>query len=108
MINPATGLASSGGSGYVRGHWRSLVGSEILIFVVLVYGYAAAAVLPQLLVSLTADKADANTQLTAVTSTRGALLGLIAPVVLLFGGIAAILNYQETTEQNRRANERDR
>lgn len=70
------------------------------------YVVAAATMLPPWLVALTAGKADANTQLNAVSSTRAALLGVVTPIVLLFGGIAALLNYQETAEQNRRTNER--
>jgi hypothetical protein len=72
----------------------------------LAYVVAAATVLPPWLVSLTAGKTDANTQLNAVTSTRAALLAVVTPAVLLLAGFAALLNYRETAEQNRRTNER--
>jgi hypothetical protein len=35
-------------------------------------------------------------------STRGALLGVLAPVVVAIGAVAALLNYRETSAQNRR------
>jgi hypothetical protein len=31
---------------------------------------------------------------------------MVTPIVVLFGGLAALLNYQETAHQNRRSNER--
>jgi hypothetical protein len=68
----------------------------------------AVEVLARLLVHFSAGAADANTRLNAVTTTRGALLSILTPLVLAFGGIAAFLDYQEVTGQNRRTNERSR
>ena len=85
-----------------RRHWLLLL---IGVIVLLAYGYLAAFVLPEWLVSPTAGKADANAQLNAVTSTRAALLGVFVPLVVLLGGIAAFLAYRETAEQNRHTNE---
>jgi hypothetical protein len=70
--------------------------------------YEAVTILPQWIISLSAGHADANTQLAAVTNTRGALLGLLTPLVIVIGGLAAILNYQEVHEQNLRINELSR
>lgn len=72
---------------------------------VLVYLIVAINVLPQWIVSLTAGAADANTQLNAVTNTRGALLGLITPLVIAIGGVVGFLNFQEIRAQNVRTNE---
>jgi uncharacterized protein YjbI with pentapeptide repeats len=47
-------------------------------------------------------KADDNTRLNAIANTRGALLGVLAPVVVAIGAVAAFLNYRETSDQNRR------
>lgn len=74
------------------------------VVLAIVYVVAAITALPQWIVSLTAGQADANTQLNAVTSTRGALLGILTPVVIVIGGIAAFRNYQEVREQNIRTN----
>jgi len=86
-----------------RHHWRRQLG--IAALVVLAYvGFVE--VLARLLVHFSAGAADANTQLNAVTSTRGALLGLLTPLVVALGGVAAFLNYREVSGQNRRTNER--
>lgn len=85
-----------------RRHWRLLVFG---VLVLLAYVVAATTVLPQWIVSLSAGQADANTQLSAVINTRAALLGILTPVVFVVVGIAAFLNYRETTEQNRRTSE---
>ncbi len=86
-----------------RHHWRRLLG--IAALVVLAY-VGVVEVLARLLVHFSAGAADANTQLNAVTSTRGALLGLLTPLVVALGGVAAFLNYREVSGQNRRTNER--
>jgi len=88
---------------FLQRHRNLLIGGALLLAA---YVVAAATLIPPWLVSLTAGKADANTQLSAVTSTRAALLGAVTPIVVLFGAIAAFLNYQETADQNRRTNER--
>lgn len=88
-----------------RRHLRLLVGIAVFVLLVVIYVYAALTMLPQWLVSMTAGKADPDTQLNAVTNTRTALLGIVTPIAVLVGGIAAFLNYQETAEQNRRTNE---
>jgi len=98
-----TGAATSTPTTFLRRHQRLLIGGAVLVAVYLV---AAATVLPSWLVSMSASTADADTKLAAITATRTALLDAITPIVVLFGGIAALLNYQETAEQNRRANER--
>src|ERR1700694_583935 len=85
--------------GFWRRHWRLLVAVGVFLLLVLVYVYAALAVLPQWLVRMSGGNADANAQLNAVTNTRAALLGVVGPAVLLFGGVAAFLNYQETVDQ---------
>lgn len=76
------------------------------MLLLLAYSYAAVIDLPTWIVSLTAGKADANTQLNAVTSTRGALLGILTPLVVLIGGIVGLLNFQEIRAQNSLTNER--
>jgi len=85
--------------------WRRrwLVGLLVLAYLVV-----AVSVLPQLIVSLTAGKADANTQLNAVTSTRAALLGLLTPLVIVLGGVVGFLNFQEIRAQNALTNDRAR
>jgi hypothetical protein len=84
-----------------RGRWVLPVG----ILALLAYVVLAIVWLPQWVVSWTAGQADVNTQLNAVTNTRGALLSLMVPVVIVLGGVAALLNYQEGREQNQRAND---
>jgi hypothetical protein len=84
-----------------RRRWVLLVG----ILALLAYVVLATLWLPQWVVSSTAGHADANTQLNAVTNTRGALLSLLVPVVIVIGGVAALLNYQEGREQNQRTND---
>jgi hypothetical protein len=84
--------------------WRRWLLLLVGVLLVLVYLYAAVTTLPQWIVSISAGKADANTELNAVTSTRAALLGIVTPLVIVFGGIAGVLNYQEVRSQNRRAN----
>lgn len=79
--------------------WVWLLGVLVLAYVV-----GAATLLPQWIVSLNAGTADANTQLNAVTSTRGALIGILTPLVIVIGGIAAFRNYQEVRAQNTRTN----
>jgi hypothetical protein len=68
------------------------------------YLVLAVLVLPQWIVSLSPSAADANTQLNAVTNTRGTLIGILAPLVIVIGGIAAFRNYQEVRAQNIRTN----
>jgi len=79
-----------------------------VVVVLLAYAYAALAMLPAWIVSLNAGTADANTQLTALTSTRGALLGILTPLVVLIGGVVGLLNFQEIRAQNALTNERAR
>jgi hypothetical protein len=78
----------------------------LVVLLLLGYAYEAVTVLPQWIVSLTAGKADANTQLNAVTSTRGALLGILTPLVIFIGGIVGLLNFQEFRAQNVLTNDR--
>ncbi len=76
---------------------------------VLAYVGAAASVLPGWIVSLTGGPdVDDKTRLKAVTDTRGALLGLLTPLAVVIGGIAALLNYQATAEQSNRTVEHNR
>jgi hypothetical protein len=82
-------------------HWRA-VGS-VLLLLLLAYVIAAMHVLPQWLVDLSAGNADANTKLTAVDNTRGALLGILTPIVIVLGSVAAFLNFRETRRQNESA-----
>src|SRR6202140_5920046 len=86
-----------------RRRWQLLL---VVVLVLLAYSYAAVVDLPPWIVSLTAGKADANTQLNAITSTRGALLGILTPLVVLIGGIVGLLNFQEIRAQNSLTNER--
>lgn len=72
----------------------------------------AATVLPGWLVSLSGSGADENHRLDAIANARGALLGVLAPLVVAIGAIAAYLNYRvaaanlaETAAQNRRTYE---
>jgi hypothetical protein len=88
-----------------RRRWQLLL---VVVLVLLAYSYAAVVDLPPWIVSLTAGKADANTQLNAITSTRGALLGILTPLVVLIGGIVGLLNFQEIRAQNAVTNERAR
>ena len=90
---------------WLRRHWRPLTLALLLVLLTLLVAYAVAAifVLPQWIVHRTAGKADGNSQLAAVTATRSALLGILTPVVVVVGGIAAFLNYWETVRQNVRA-----
>lgn len=87
-----------------RTHWRLILLLAAGI-VLLAYAFVAATLLPQWFVSLTAGKADPNTQLNAVTNTRNALLGILTPLVILIGGLAALLNYQEVRRQNIRTDD---
>lgn len=91
-------------SGMSRYRWVVLLAPLFLIG----YIYEAAIVLPQWIVSLSASTADPNTQLNAVTNTRGALLGILTPLVIVIGGIVALLNYREVRDQNRRTNDQAR
>jgi hypothetical protein len=86
---------------WLRHRWPVLFG----LLVLLAYLVAAITLLPRWIVSLTAGIADANTQLNAVTNTRGTLLGILTPVVIVVGGIVALLNYREVREQNQRTND---
>ena len=88
-----------------RRRWQLLL---VVVLVLLAYSYAAVVDLPPWIVSLTAGKADANTQLNAVASTRGALLGILTPLVVLIGGIVGLLNFQEIRAQNALTNDRAR
>src|ERR1700686_5239855 len=86
-----------------RRRWQLLLDVALVL---VAYCYAAVADLPPWIVSLTASKADANTQLNAVTSTRGALLGILTPLVVLIGGVVGLLNFREIRGQNALTNER--
>jgi uncharacterized protein YjbI with pentapeptide repeats len=84
---------------WIRRHWPLI--AAIGIFLALMYVVAATTVLPPWIVSLSAGGADDNTRLNAVTNTRSALLSLLAPLAVVVGGVAALLNYRTTTAQNR-------
>jgi uncharacterized protein YjbI with pentapeptide repeats len=84
---------------WIRRHWRPTAATGI--FLVLVYVVAATTVLPPWIVSLSAGGADDNTRLNAVTNTRSALLSLLAPLAVVVGGVAALLNYRANSAQTR-------
>src|SRR5262249_24358869 len=72
----------------------------------------AATILPGWIVSVSAIRADENHRLDAIVNTRSALLGVLAPVVVAIGAVAAFLNDRvaasnlaETAAQNRRTYE---
>jgi len=79
------------------------------LIVLLAYTALAATVLPAWIVSVNAGaRATDDHRLDAIASTRGALLGVLAPVVVAIGALAALLNYRETSAQNRRTVELSR
>lgn len=84
-----------------RRHWRLLSG--LALVVVLAYTIAAATVLPAWIIAINAPRVDESNRLRAIVDTRGALLGLLAPLVVSIGAVAAFLNYRENSYQNRRA-----
>jgi hypothetical protein len=86
-----------GASWRLRGRTIAAVGVFLVAYCAL-----AATLLPVWIVNLSAAGADVNTLLNAIVSTRAALLGVLMPAVVAFGGWAAYLNYRETTEHNRR------
>lgn len=82
------------------------------LVVLLAYAVLAATLLPAWVVSMSGGKADENHRLDAIANARGALLGVLAPVVVAIGAVAAFLNYRiaatnlaETAVQNRRTYE---
>ena len=83
-----------------RRHLLALTGVGLILL--LAYAVLAATVLPGWIVSLSGSKADENHRLDAIVNTRNALLGVLAPLVVAIGAIAALLNYRETSAQNRR------
>src|SRR5215472_4566748 len=97
----------SGRPPWWRRHWLALTMGGLIVL--LVYAVLAVVVFPAWIVSINAGpKADDNTRLNAIVNTRGALLGVLAPVVVAIGAVAAFLNYRETSAQNRRAVELSR
>jgi uncharacterized protein YjbI with pentapeptide repeats len=91
-----------------RRHWLVLVLSGLGLIGLMAYAVLAARVLPAWIVSMDATKVDENHRLEAIVNTRGALLGVLAPVVVAIGAVAAFLNYRETSAQNRRTVELSR
>ena len=91
-----------------RHHWLVLVLSAVGLIGLVAYAVLAATVLPVWIVSVSATTADENHRLDAIVNTRGALLGVLAPVVVAIGAVAAFLNYRETSAQNRRTVELSR
>jgi hypothetical protein len=89
-----------------RRHWLALI--VLGLIGLLAYAVLAAIVLPGWIVSVSAAKADENHRLDAIVNTRGTLLGVLAPVVVAIGAVAAFLNYRETSTQNRRSVELSR
>lgn len=84
---------------WTRYRWASLVaiGATALV----AYVVASATVLPINIVSLDTEGASSDARLNAIADTRSALLGLLAPLAVVVGGIAALLSYRATAEQNR-------
>jgi hypothetical protein len=70
------------------------------ILVLLVYALAAITVLPLLIVSLSGDSHDATVHLNAIIATRGTLLGVLGPMAVVLGGIAAVRTYQGARAEN--------
>ena len=94
-------------------HWLAL--TVFGLIVLLAYAVLAPTVLPGWVVSLSGSGADENHHLDAIANARGALLGVLAPVVVAIGAVAALLNYRvaatnlaETAAQNRRTVELNR
>jgi len=61
------------------------------LIMLLAYATLAATVLPDWTVSESAAKADENHRLAAIANARGALLGVLAPVVIAIGAVAALV-----------------
>jgi hypothetical protein len=70
-----------------------------LLVALVVYLIAAIFVLPQWLVSVTAGNASSDARLNAITGTRGALIGLLTPLSVVFGGIAGLAAFQAFRER---------
>jgi hypothetical protein len=84
-----------------RRRWRILI--VVAVVALLAYTVAAATVFPAWIVAMNSGpRVDDSTRLRALVDTRGALLGLLAPLVVSIGAVAAFLNYRETSYQNRR------
>ncbi len=91
-------------------HWLAL--TVLGLIVLLAYAVLAATVLPGWVVSLSGSGADQNHRLDAIANARGALLGVLGPIVVAIGAVAAFLNYRvaatnlaETAAQNQRTYE---
>lgn len=73
--------------------WRRdlLVLIVVGLIVLMAYAVLTATVLPVWVVSLSGPKADENHRLDAIANARGALLGVLAPVVIAIGAVAALV-----------------
>jgi len=79
--------------------------SGVGLIALLAYAVLAVTVLPGWIVSISGAKADENHRLDAIANTRSALLGVLTPLVVAIGAVAAFLNYRETSAQNKRTYE---
>lgn len=98
----------SGSPPWWRRHWLVLVLSAVSLLALVGYVVLAVRVLPAWIVSDEGANVAEPDRLKAIVDTRGALLGLLAPVVVAIGAVAAFLNYRETSAQNRRTLELSR
>lgn len=103
----------SGRPPWWRHRWLALTVLGLIALVA--YAVLAATVLPGWVVSVSGSKADVNHRLDAIANPRGALLGVLGPLVVAIGAVAAFLNYRvaatnlaETASQNRRTVELNR
>src|SRR5260370_14246556 len=92
----------SDGEPWWRQHKLLMLSITLAGIVLLIYGVAAATVLPVWILSHDAGNVNEADRLSAIVSTRSALLGVLGPLVVAIDGAVAVLNYRETSAHNRR------
>ena len=92
----------SDGEPWWRQHKLLVLSIALAGIVLLIYGVAAATVLPVWIVSHDAGNVNETDRLSAIVNTRSALLGVLGPLVVTIGGVVDLLNYLETSAHNRR------